>query len=357
MKRVRVELAHRNYEIHIGSGMLDYAGLQLKENGLSGKVIIITNPIVKQLYGNAMKQSLTDGGFEVIILEIPDGEEQKSLETADRLYHEMAHHYVERTTPVLALGGGVIGDLAGFAAATYLRGVPLVQIPTTLLAQVDSSIGGKVAVNHGQLKNNVGAFYQPRLVITDTDTLKTLPTTELANGLAEIIKSAVILDNKFFDYLEKNLERLKSLDAEVLEEVIFQSARIKAGVVEKDERESGLRSILNYGHTIGHAIETVSDFKIEHGGAVAIGMLTAGKISNQMGMFKSDELARLESIIEEAGLPTSIPNLNVQEIIQVMEHDKKVAGGKIRFVLPKSIGTVFITDEVNPSLIEKALVC
>ncbi len=356
MKKLKVSLDSRSYEIHIGSGVLRHTGHQLKEKGFAGKVVIITNPIVNKLYGNALKQGLTRDGFTAIFLEVPDGEEQKSLEAAGKLYHELTNHYVERTTPILALGGGVIGDLAGFVAATYLRGVPLVQIPTTLLAQVDSSIGGKVAVNHGQLKNNIGAFYQPKLVITDIDTLKTLPAKELANGLTEVIKSAVIWDREFFAYLERNLDRVKSLEAKVLEEIVFQSAKIKAEVVEKDEKDLGLRNILNYGHTIGHAIESASDFKIEHGEAVAIGMLAAGKISNQMGILDQKELARLKRVIEKVGLPTEMPSLKVKRLIQAMEHDKKVLGGKIRFVLPKSIGNVFITDEVSPSLIEQVLV-
>ena len=356
MKKLKVKLDSHSYEIHIGSAVLGHVGHRLKEAGVAGKVVIITNPIVKELYGNALKHSLTRDGFEAIILKVPDGEEQKSLETSGRLYHELTGHYAERTTPILALGGGVIGDLAGFVAATYMRGIPLVQIPTTLLAQVDSSIGGKVAVNHGQLKNKIGAFYQPRLVITDIDTLKTLPATEFANGLAEVIKSAVIRDKDFFAYLEKNLDRIKSLDTSLLEETVFRSAKIKTEVVEQDEKDLGLRSILNYGHTIGHAIESTSDFKIEHGEAVAIGMVAAGKISNQMGMLKQNELNRLKCLIEKAGLPTEIPGLKTKRLIQAMEHDKKVLKGKIRFVLAKSIGTVFITDEVTPTVIEQALV-
>ena len=355
MKKVKVRLDSHSYEIRIGSGVLRHTGHQLKENGLTGKVVIITNPIVKKLYGNALKQSLTKDGFKAIILEVADGEEQKSLDTAGRLYHELTNYYAERTTPILALGGGVIGDLAGFVAATYLRGVPLVHIPTTLLAQVDSSIGGKVAVNHGQLKNKIGAFYQPRLVISDIDTLKTLPSKELANGLAEVIKSAVIWDKEFFAYLETNIDQIKLLDARLLEETVFRSARIKAEIVERDEKDLGLRGILNYGHTIGHAIESASDFKMGHGEAIAIGMIAAGRISNQMGMLDQNELNRLKYVIEKANLPTEIPRLKVNRLIPAIKHDKKVLGGKIRFVLPTSIGTAFITDEVSPSLIEQAL--
>jgi len=269
MRKVKVELGTNSYEIYVGSGLLAQTGRWLKESGFSGKLVIITDPTVKGLYGEALNQSLDKDGFSVITLLVPEGEEQKSLETAGRLYHELTNCYAERTTPILALGGGVIGDLAGFVAATYQRGVPLIQIPTTLLAQVDSSIGGKVAVDHGQLKNKIGAFYQPRLVIADINTLKTLPTNELANGLAEVIKSAAIRNKEFFAFLEKNLDRIKSLDEGALEEIVFQSVKIKTEIVEKDERDLGLRSILNYGHTIGHAIESVSDFKVEHGRSIA----------------------------------------------------------------------------------------
>ena len=331
-------------------------GHQLKESGFSGKLVIITNPIVKGLYGEALEQNLTREGFRVTILSVPDGEEQKSLDTAGRLYHELSSVYAERTTPILALGGGVIGDLAGFVAATYLRGVPLVQIPTTLLAQVDSSIGGKVAVNLDQLKNKIGAFYQPRLVISDISTLRTLPPRELANGLAEVIKSAVVWDEEFFAYLETNLDEIKSRNDRELEETVFRSTKIKAEVVERDERDSGLRNILNYGHTIGHAIESAADFKVGHGEAVAIGMLAAAKISNRLGILDISEVTRLRSLIKRANLTTELPNLELDRIIQAMSHDKKILRGKIRFVLPKAIGDVFITGEVSLSLVEQVLV-
>ena len=356
MRKVKVELGANSYEIYVGSGLLAQVGHRLKKNGFSGKLVIITDPRAKELYGDALNQSLTKDGFSVTTLQVPEGEEQKSLETAGRLYHELTNCHAERTTPILALGGGVIGDLTGFVAATYMRGVPLIQIPTTLLAQVDSSIGGKVAVDHGQLKNKIGAFYQPRLVISDMDTLKTLPPNELANGLAEVIKSAAIRNKKFFAFLETNLDRIKSLDESALEETVFQTVQIKAEVVEKDERDLGLRNILNYGHTIGHAIESVSDFKVGHGNAVAIGMLAAARISNKMGILDKNDLGRLKGIIEKADLPTEMPDLQIEKIIQAMKHDKKVLRDKIRFVLLKSIGSAFITDEVNLSLVEKVLV-
>jgi len=355
MRKVKVNLDNNSYEIHVGSGWLVKIGSLLKEKRLSGKLVIITDPTVNRLFGETLQLTLTQESFSVSTLLVPEGEEQKSLESAGRLYQELTDCYAERTTPILALGGGVIGDLAGFVAATYMRGVPLVQVPTTLLAQVDSSIGGKVAVDHGQLKNKIGAFYQPELVIADTDTLKTLPVEELTNGLAEVIKSAAIRSEELFTFLEDNLDRIKERQPDVLEEVVFQTAMIKAGVVEEDEKDTGLRNILNYGHTIGHAIESVSGFGLKHGRAVAIGMVAAAKISNKMGFLTNKEVDRLKKLIERAGLPIEIPNLKVADVMQKMRYDKKVVRDKVRFVLLKSIGSAFVTDEVSPSLVEQVL--
>jgi len=356
MRKIGVRLGSNSYNIHIGLGLLMQTGHLLKENGFAGKLVIITNPIVKRLYGSALKQNLAKEGFKVTVLQVPDGEEQKSLEVAARLYTDLSDLYCERTTPILALGGGVIGDLTGFVAATYMRGVPLIQIPTTLLAQVDSSIGGKVALDHGQLKNRIGAFYQPRLVISDISTLRTLPTKEFIGGLAEVIKYAVIRDKEFFAYLERNLDQIKSLDERLLEEIVYRSSQIKAEIVEKDEKDLGLRNILNYGHTVGHAIESASDFKMGHGKAVALGMLAAGRISNTLGLLDRNELIRLKGIIQRADLATELPNLEVGRIVQAIRHDKKVLRGKLRFILPKALGSVFITDEVSLSLVEQVLV-
>ena len=355
MKKVRLRLGSDSYEVNIGSGLLAQAGHWLKESGFGGKLVIITNPVVEKLYGGALEQNLTGEGFRVIILSVPDGEEQKSLANVGRLYHELSDFYAERTTPILALGGGVIGDLAGFVAATYLRGVPLIQIPTTLLAQVDSSIGGKVAVNHDQLKNKIGAFYQPGLVISDINILGTLLSKEMASGLAEVIKSAVVWDREFFSYLEVNLDRIQSLSDRELEETVYRSVKIKAEIVEKDERDLGLRSILNYGHTIGHAIESAMDFKMSHGEAVAIGMLAAARISNRLGILDINEVTRLRSLIKRANLTAEIPELDLERVVRAVRHDKKILAGKIRFVLPKAIGDVFITDEVSLSLVEEVL--
>ena len=351
-----MELGSNSYEIRVGTGLLARAGLWLKEKGFSGKAVVITDTTVKSLYDDALNQGLTNAGFTITTLEIPPGEEQKSLETAGRLYHELTGSYAERTTPVLALGGGVIGDLAGFVAATYMRGLPLIQIPTTLLAQVDSSIGGKVAVDHGQLKNTIGVFYQPQLVIADIDTLKTLPEDEISNGLAEVIKHAAIRNRQLLNFLDINLEKARALNTSVLEVIVLENARIKAEVVEKDERESGLRGILNYGHTVGHAVEAVSNFQLKHGQAIAIGMTAAARISSQMGALDESDVIRLTNVIKKAGLPTEMPDLPIEDVIAAMEHDKKVRQDKIMFVLLKSIGDAFITDEVSRSLVEEVLV-
>jgi 3-dehydroquinate synthase len=355
MKKLKVELGIHSYEVRVGTGLLARAGLWLKEKGYSDKAVIITDVVVKRLYADALIQGLTNAGFKVTTLEVPVGEEQKSLETAGRLYHELTDSYAERTTPVLALGGGVIGDLAGFVAATYLRGLPLIQVPTTLLAQVDSSIGGKVAVDHGQLKNTIGVFYQPQLVIADIDTLKTLPEDEVSNGLAEVIKHAAIRNRRFFDFLDIGLEKVRALNTSVLEVIVLENARIKAEVVEKDEKESGLRGILNYGHTVGHAVEAVSNFQLKHGQAIAIGMVAAARISARLEILDENDVVRLTDVIKKAGLPTEMPDLPIADIIAAMEHDKKVQQDKIMFVLLKSIGDAFITDKVSRSLVEEVL--
>jgi 3-dehydroquinate synthase len=354
MRQVDVRLG-TGYQIYIGSGILSQLAHWLKQGEAIGKLAVITHPRLKMLYGDALQDNLIREGFIPTIILVPEGEEQKSLETAARLYRELSDFHAERATPVLAIGGGVIGDLVGFVAATYLRGVPLVQIPTTLLAQVDSSIGGKVAVDHDQLKNKIGAFYQPRLVVSDINTLSTLSTDKLRDGLSEVIKYSVIRDKDLFTYLEENLDRAISLDSSVLEEVVFRSAGIKAYIVERDERDLGLRNILNYGHTVGHAIETASDFTVRHGQAVAIGMVISGRISKRFGFFTGDAQVRLEQLLRRAGLPTELPNLNIDKVIQAMGHDKKILQGRVRFVLPKSIGEVFVSDEVSTNLIEQVL--
>lgn len=356
MKKVKVELGAAGYEVRVGAGLLPRIGLWLKEKGFSGRAVIITDSVVKELHADALYTGLANAGFDVTLLDVPAGEDQKSLVVAGRLYNKLIAAYAERTTPVLALGGGVIGDLAGFVAATYLRGVPLINVPTTLLAQVDSSIGGKTAVDHGRLKNIVGVFYQPQMVVADTETLRTLPQEELTNGMAEVIKHAAIRDSHFFRFLDSNMEKARLLDLGVLEQIVLENARIKSEVVAKDEKEAGLRAILNYGHTVGHAIETVSGFELKHGQAVAIGMLVAARIANRMDILDIDDTARLEDVIKEAGLPVRMPDIDIGQVIEAMKHDKKVRQDKLRFVLLKSIGHAFVTDEVSPALVEEVLV-
>jgi 3-dehydroquinate synthase len=355
MQNVKVGLGANSYEIRVGSGLLSEAGLWLKEAGYAGKAVIITDTTVKPLYAGVLGQGLQRAGFSVKVMEVPAGEEQKTLENAGRLYDGLNDILAERTTPVLALGGGVIGDLAGFVAATFMRGVPLVQVPTTLLAMVDSSIGGKTAVDHGSLKNVIGAFYQPKLVVADIDTLKTLPEAELSNAMAEVIKSAAVKDGDFFDFLINNVKKARGIYPPVLEKIIAATAKIKAGIVEKDEKEAGLREVLNFGHTVGHAVEAVSGFRIRHGQAVAIGMVAAAKISSRLGLLDNVEVTRLEKLIREAGLPVRIPELDKKKLIQAMGHDKKVRQGKVRFVLLKSIGEAFVTDNVPSALVEEVL--
>lgn len=355
MKNIKVNLITDGYEIHIGRGILSQIGERLKELGFKDKAVIITNPNIRDLYGYKLKDEIEKTGFFATILEVSDGEQYKSLEWAGNLYKQLSNFQAERMTPVLALGGGVIGDLAGFVAATYMRGVPLFQLPTTLLAQVDSSIGGKVAVNHGHLKNTIGVFYQPKLVMSDIASLKTLPVKEFKNGLAEIIKYAIILDRDLFMILESQMARLKSQDAELIEDVISRCAGIKSRITEKDEKDLGLRNILNYGHTFGHAIETVSDFKIKHGSAVAIGMVAAALLSQKMGVLPYSALDKIKTVIIKAGLPITIPGMDIKKMMQVMEHDKKKKDGKIKFILPESIGEAYVTDEVDVILVEKVL--
>jgi 3-dehydroquinate synthase len=358
MIKVKVQLGKNSYDICIGYGLLPRVGLWLKQRNYSGKAVIITDTTVRELYASVLEHSLSNAGFTVTILEVPPGEDQKTLSAAGRLCRNLADSFAERTTPVLALGGGVVGDLAGFVAATYMRGVPLVQVPTTLLAMVDSSIGGKTAVDHGSLKNMIGAFHQPSLVVADTDTLKTLPEQELSNAMAEVIKHAAIKDKGFFDFLETNMEKAISLKEDVLERVLEKNVRIKASVVEADEKESDLRRILNFGHTVGHAVEAVTDFKIKHGQAVAMGMIAAARISNRLGFLRDEEATKLELLIGKAGLPMKLPELGQDEkekLLEFIKHDKKVQDDKIRFVLLKSIGNAFVSDKVESSTVAEVL--
>ena len=351
MRTIRVKLGKRSYEARIGHDLLGQAGKWLRLIMPSGdKAALITNPDVDRLHGALLKQGLEKQGFKTATLLVPEGEEHKTLDTAAKLYAGLQAVHAERTTPILAMGGGVIGDLAGFVAATYMRGLPLVLLPTTLLAQVDSSLGGKTAVDHGPVKNNIGVFHQPLLVIADTFTLRSLPQAEVSNGLAEVIKYGMIRDGAFFNMLEKNMQKIRAFEDPLLEEVVARSAAIKAGIVAKDERDTGLRNILNFGHTIGHAVEAASDFKIRHGQAVATGMVKASAIACRMGIFPRRQLIRLKNLLLQAGLPVTMPRVDMARVIAAMEHDKKIQNGKVRFILPRSIGKVFISTDVSFAL-------
>ena len=356
MKTVRVGLGEKSYDILIGYA-LGEIGRMLKKYTKGIKSLIVTNPTIAEYYLEKAKKSLQEAGFQVFVAQVPDGEEYKSQAEASRLYAKCVEYRLERESIIVGLGGGVIGDLAGYVAATFMRGLPIVQVPTTLLAQVDSSVGGKVAVNLPEGKNLVGAFYQPFLVYIDLAVLKTLPVDEMEVGMAEVIKYGVILDKKFFEYLEKKIGELRELDMEVLERVVARCCQLKAGVVEEDEREKGLRSILNFGHTLGHALEALTDYKkYKHGEAVAIGMVGACRIAEKMGMLKKETRDRIERLIEKAGLPGRIgTELSVDSIVQVLSLDKKVRAGKVRFVLPERIGRVVVRDDVPEDIVRDVI--
>lgn len=361
MEVVNVELKDRSYSIYIGRDLLKGIGNRIKILIPSQKTVVITNPNINSLYGNILKDALKNEGFDAYFIDIPDGEEYKTLDTAVKIYERLIVIRMERESPLIALGGGVIGDITGFVAATYLRGVPYIQAPTTLLAQVDSSIGGKTAVNHPKGKNLIGAFYQPKVVYIDIDTLNTLPKKEILCGVAEIIKYGIIRDSGFFEFLEDNIERLINLDEDALIYSIKRSCEIKADVVSRDEKESGLRAILNFGHTIGHAVESLTGYKkYKHGEAVAIGMVYAARLSLESGLCSDRDYKRVVNLIKKAGLPATIPDTVAQgfspdSIINSLYLDKKVKGEKIRFVLMKGIGSVEIYDGVVHETIKKVL--
>jgi 3-dehydroquinate synthase len=340
MQSLTVNLGDRSYPIHIGDGILPGVGNLLQQIGLWGKIAVITNPTVAQLYLDPVHDALSRAGFAVSPVLIPDGEEHKDLKSLSVIYDRLIEERFERKSCLLALGGGVVGDLTGFAAATYLRGVPFVQVPTTLLAQVDSSVGGKTGVNHRDGKNLIGAFYQPRLVLIDVAVLQSLPRREFVAGLAEVIKYGVIEDPVLFKLLEEKVEKLIALDRPLLADVVATSCAIKAKVVEKDEREDDYRAVLNFGHTIGHALEAATGYqKYLHGEAIGVGMVQAAEISAQQGFCDQRSLERIRKLIRKAGLPVGIPReLPMENLIQAMEVDKKAAGGKVKFVMCAGIG-------------------
>lgn len=356
VRMVKVDLGEKSYPIYIGPNILLKTGVYVKELGVDFKVMVVTNPTVRALYGETVTKSLAEAGFQVIVAEIPDGEQYKSMDSARLLYDIAFENNMDRNCVILALGGGVIGDLAGFVASTYMRGVQFVQVPTTLLAQVDSSVGGKVAVNHPKGKNIIGSFYQPRLVISDTKVLSTLPQREFRAGMAEVIKYGIIWDRNFFEYMKKYHTDIEQMCSETMVHIVETSCSIKARVVEQDETEQGQRAILNYGHTFGHAYESLTNYKkYVHGEAVAIGMVTAAKVAVKLGMLKSEDMIRIEKLIQVYGLPVKFGALEVRDIIESMSHDKKVRSGQVRYVLPLKIGRVEITSNVPETIISDVL--
>ncbi len=320
------------------------------------RAVIVSNTTVAPLYLARVQAMLENHGVNVVPVILSDGEQYKNSETLNLIYTALLNNRCERSTPLIALGGGVIGDMTGFAAATYLRGVPFIQMPTTLLAQVDSSVGGKTGINHALGKNMIGAFYQPRVVIADTKSLDTLPDEELRAGLAEVIKYGLIRDLPFFEWLEQNIEKLLSRDSEALQYAIARSCRNKAEVVGADEFESGARALLNLGHTFGHAIETGSGYgSWLHGAAVAAGTIMAADLSQRLGWISADDVARIRRLFERADLQIAAPPLGTDTYLHLMGLDKKVEAGKIRFVLLKAIGSSVVSSDVPEELLRQTL--
>ena len=359
MPNITVSLPQDSYAIAIAPDSLKDLGSKMKQLKIGKKVLVVSNPEIFSHYGEACVESLQAAGFETCTHLIPAGEEYKNLQSIQQVYDTALSNHIERSSTFVALGGGVVGDMTGFSAATWLRGVNFVQVPTSLLAIVDASVGGKTGVNHPQGKNLIGAFYQPKLVAIDPNLLKTLPPREFRAGIAEIIKYGVIWDEDLFTKLE-HCDRLDSLDyvsQELLEMMITRSCQAKAEVVSQDEKESGLRAILNYGHTIAHAVESLTHYKqFVHGEAVAIGMVAAGKIAVEMGLWTRVAAKRQDALIVKAGLPTDIPSeLALKDILETIKSDKKVKAGKVRFILPTAIGKAIISDRVTSEIITKAL--
>jgi len=340
---LNVDLGERSYPIAIGPGLLDDAALLERHIG-GNKVAIVTNTTVAPLYLDKVAGHLRAAGRDVVEIVLPDGEEHKNWQSLNLVYDALLQNKCDRKTTLVALGGGVIGDLTGFAASSYMRGVPFVQIPTTLLSQVDSSVGGKTGINHPLGKNMIGAFYQPRAVIADTATLDTLPPRELSAGLAEVIKHGAILDATFFDWIEANIEKLMAREPQAIAHAIARSCEIKSEVVRKDEREGGLRAVLNFGHTFGHAIENGLGYgEWLHGEAVGCGMVMAADMSARLGLIEPAAVERVRALVRAAGLPAEAPDLGEARWIELMEVDKKNEGGEIRFILLKPLGSPSIT--------------
>jgi len=354
-RAVRVALGERSYDVHIGSDLLEEAGERLRAAGVTGRVAIVTDATVGPLYGGRLEGGLRKAGFEVTRIAVPAGEAFKSLEEAARLYEALLDAGLDRHGLLLALGGGVIGDLAGFVAATFLRGVPHVQVPTTLLAQVDSSVGGKVGVNLARGKNLVGAFHQPRLVLADVACLRSLPLRQLRAGLAEVVKYGVIADAALFAWLEDHVEALLAAEERILADAVAASCRIKARIVQVDERDAGARAILNFGHTVGHAIEVAGGYgRCLHGEGVALGMLVAAELSVRLGMCGRSLRERLASLLARLGLPSHV-GIRLEDLEKSIHYDKKMKDGMNYFVLTKNIGSVSVAPVFDREALRESL--
>lgn len=356
---IPVNLPQESYNISLASGSLERLGDLIGELNLGKKVLLVSNPEIWQYYGEKAVRSLQKAGFQVVSHLIPAGESYKTLESIAKIYDTALENHLERSSVAISLGGGVVGDMTGFAAATWLRGINFIQVPTSLLAMVDAAIGGKTGVNHPKGKNLIGAFYQPRLVLIDPQVLETLPEREFRAGMAEVIKYGVIWDADLFEQLEKveRLDRFSDLEKALLQTILTRSCQAKADVVSKDEKEAGLRAILNYGHTVGHAIESLTGYSsINHGEAVAIGMAIAGEIAARMQLWDALDARRQDRLIAKAGLPTKLPaNIDTEAIIAVLQTDKKVKDGRVRFVLPTKLGAATVSDRVLPDLLREVL--
>jgi len=355
MQTLSVELSERSYPIHIGTGLLDRSDLIVPFLGRK-KVAVVTNTTVAPLFMKRLAGALARESVEVVRIVLPDGEEHKDWTTLSAIFDALLKQGFGRDCTLIALGGGVIGDLTGFAAATYQRGVRHIQVPTTLLAQVDSSVGGKTAINHPLGKNMIGAFHQPKLVLADMDALKTLPERELRAGLAEVIKHGLIRDVEFFYWIEANLDHLLARDPEALGHAVLRSVAIKAEIVGKDERESGVRQLLNFGHTFGHAIESGLGYGVWlHGEAVAAGMVMAADVSRQLGLLSQADSERIRSLLQRAGLPTVAQGITPERMQQLMSVDKKAKEGRVHFVLLEKLGAASLRAGVPTSALDHTL--
>ncbi len=359
MRIIKVNLDRRtssSYEIRIGAGILDRIALLIAKNHKARRHVIVTDAHVNKIHGRALMDALTKAGLNALLLEIPAGESSKNMSTVMDIAGKLLSAGADRETMLIAFGGGVVGDLTGFAASVFMRSVPYIQIPTTLIGQVDSAIGGKTAVDLPQGKNLLGTFYQPCAVFADLHFLTTLPDKEFANGLAEIIKYGIIEDEKLFGLLEENMEAVKNRDMTLLLKVVETCCRIKKSIVEIDEHEQGLRRILNYGHTLGHALEAVSGFALSHGEGVALGMIAAARLSVKMHVLSEAESTRVERVVERAGLPTQIEaGIDSQAVIRRLKVDKKKKEDVVQFVLIKKIGLPFVSGGVRDEMICEVL--